>query len=540
MSASGEAPQERELVLCHGCDNEWWRNEHGLECPRCECEIVEIVRHRPFPALLDTSDEVWSQINPHDDPRDDYVDSARGPSGSSNNDNVLPHHPLHNHDPWQHDPPDPDEEDIDRVAFSPAPGVHFERTYIRPSGRRADQGGTNSNEDVIGSLFQALGGLLQGANNPNHPGGPPHARAMVFTTGPHATPQDYFPSHQHHQHHHRHQNSIRSAWSPDSEGTGRNTYTAEARIFPQDMPGHTGHPLNNLRAVMEVFLAGMQGNMRESAPEHPRQNGPDAGGGAVFSLPDLFRQAFDPSNAVHGDAVFTQEAFDRIIGQMMDQNGASSAPGPASAAAIAALPKKLVDKSMMGADGKVECSVCMDAVDVGDEVTVLPCKHWFHEQCVGIWLKEHDTCPHCRQGIMSAGGDSNTSRQPNQQPSHSQASLDPPPRLPDLQYPTTQGPFTQPGMQHPYVPGGYPTYPEPQQFVQPPPQPHGSPSSAQQGPTRPLDSSYSSRSQPRRDSSTSGSARSRGYPGGEVASNAGSGMTGWFRSLRRGSRSSES
>ena len=54
---------------------------------------------------------------------------------------------------------------------------------------------------------------------------------------------------------------------------------------------------------------------------------------------------------------------------------------------------------MLGDDGKAECSICMDRVDLGTEVTVLPCNHWFHETCVKSWLSEHDTCPHCRRGI---------------------------------------------------------------------------------------------------------------------------------------------
>ena len=114
----------------------------------------------------------------------------------------------------------------------------------------------------------------------------------------------------------------------------------------------------------------------------------------------LFAHLLNPDNAAHGDAVYTEEALDRVITQFMEQTHGTSAPGPASAEAISGLPKKEADKSMMGSDGKAECSVCMDNVDIGDEVTVLPCGHWFHGDCVGAWLKEHDTCPHCRQGIM--------------------------------------------------------------------------------------------------------------------------------------------
>ncbi|KAH8754799.1 hypothetical protein F5883DRAFT_572427 [Diaporthe sp. PMI_573] len=35
----------------------------------------------------------------------------------------------------------------------------------------------------------------------------------------------------------------------------------------------------------------------------------------------------------------------------------------------------------------------------GEEVTVLPCKHWFHGECVVSWLKMHNTCPICRASI---------------------------------------------------------------------------------------------------------------------------------------------
>ena len=150
------------------------------------------------------------------------------------------------------------------------------------------------------------------------------------------------------------------------------------------------------------------------------QNGNQPGPGGLppnFPFHSIFAQLLNPANAANGDAVYTEEALDRVISQFMDQANGSTAPGPASAEAIQGLPKKEVDKSMMGSDGKAECSVCMDSVEIGDEVTVLPCSHWFHGDCVGAWLKEHDTCPHCRQGIMpkeTGGGQTNAPRGPGQ------------------------------------------------------------------------------------------------------------------------------
>src|SRR5207248_6641402 len=36
----------QELVYCHRCQNEWYRNEHGLTCPNCESDFTEIVSER--------------------------------------------------------------------------------------------------------------------------------------------------------------------------------------------------------------------------------------------------------------------------------------------------------------------------------------------------------------------------------------------------------------------------------------------------------------------------------------------------------------
>lgn len=106
------------------------------------------------------------------------------------------------------------------------------------------------------------------------------------------------------------------------------------------------------------------------------------------------------SGGQHGDFVYSQEALDRIVSQLMEQTASSNAPGPAPQEAIDALPKIQVSEKMLGSEGRAECSICMDEVNIGEEVTELPCKHWFHQPCVSAWLHEHDTCPHCRKSIV--------------------------------------------------------------------------------------------------------------------------------------------
>jgi Zn finger protein HypA/HybF involved in hydrogenase expression len=39
-----DANADREVVYCHACSNEWYRDGHGLICPDCHSEVTEIVR----------------------------------------------------------------------------------------------------------------------------------------------------------------------------------------------------------------------------------------------------------------------------------------------------------------------------------------------------------------------------------------------------------------------------------------------------------------------------------------------------------------
>jgi hypothetical protein len=102
-----------------------------------------------------------------------------------------------------------------------------------------------------------------------------------------------------------------------------------------------------------------------------------------------------------GSHARSQEEFDRIISELMEQTANLSFPGPpgASTAAISSLPKKNVDPDMLGDSNTAECTICMADVELGETVTELYCKHWFHTDCIKVWLEQHNTCPHCRLSI---------------------------------------------------------------------------------------------------------------------------------------------
>ena len=47
------------------------------------------------------------------------------------------------------------------------------------------------------------------------------------------------------------------------------------------------------------------------------------------------------------------------------------------------------------------CAVCLSQVCKGEKVRTLPvCNHRYHADCIGAWLKNHTTCPLCRNKII--------------------------------------------------------------------------------------------------------------------------------------------
>ena len=46
------------------------------------------------------------------------------------------------------------------------------------------------------------------------------------------------------------------------------------------------------------------------------------------------------------------------------------------------------------------CSICLDS-NTENVVVELPCKHYFHEECIGKWLMERvNTCPLCKSIVL--------------------------------------------------------------------------------------------------------------------------------------------
>ncbi|KAK0102154.1 hypothetical protein ONS96_006117 [Cadophora gregata f. sp. sojae] len=113
-----DASGPRDVVFCHQCEHEWYQDEAGLVCPRCEGEITEIV-------------------TPESDPRPerefDYANNSRNPIEIDS---------------------DPEEADIEEhVTHGPGGSVLFSRTDNVYGGQTFRVGGDGNGPTIVGGRF---------------------------------------------------------------------------------------------------------------------------------------------------------------------------------------------------------------------------------------------------------------------------------------------------------------------------------------------------------------------------------------------------
>lgn len=100
------------------------------------------------------------------------------------------------------------------------------------------------------------------------------------------------------------------------------------------------------------------------------------------------------------DGLNIDESLARAVRQVL-QMGAVLAGARLADDEIRALPKVRFEQAE-----EQQCSICLDTFRSGELVTELPCRHFFHVDCVADWFQRSTRCPLCRSGchIAARGG----------------------------------------------------------------------------------------------------------------------------------------
>jgi len=116
------------------------------------------------------------------------------------------------------------------------------------------------------------------------------------------------------------------------------------------------------------------------------------------SLVGLLRGVFADEDAL--------EAFAAHAAGLEATAGSSPPISGTSEAVLAALPTREY-RASSSEDGAADvppptCAVCVCDAEEGERLRRLPCAHEFHVACVDRWLRDHRTCPMCKDDVVEA------------------------------------------------------------------------------------------------------------------------------------------
>ena len=96
--------------------------------------------------------------------------------------------------------------------------------------------------------------------------------------------------------------------------------------------------------------------------------------------------------------------LENIINYLMANDRNNYGNPPASKKAIESLESISIDEENyieLKKNGLIECSVCKEDFTLNEKLKKLPCKHYFHEGCLGPWLVQRNSCPTCRHELLT-------------------------------------------------------------------------------------------------------------------------------------------
>ncbi|XP_047311158.1 E3 ubiquitin ligase BIG BROTHER-related-like [Impatiens glandulifera] len=99
-----------------------------------------------------------------------------------------------------------------------------------------------------------------------------------------------------------------------------------------------------------------------------------------------------------GDYVYTDDEYDILFSQFVENENSMVGKPPASRAVVENLPSVVLTELDVD-NNNASCAVCKDDINIGMEAKQLPCSHRYHSECIIPWLDIRNTCPVCRHEL---------------------------------------------------------------------------------------------------------------------------------------------
>ncbi|KAM2961208.1 hypothetical protein FF1_030812 [Malus domestica] len=98
------------------------------------------------------------------------------------------------------------------------------------------------------------------------------------------------------------------------------------------------------------------------------------------------------------------EVLDRVWEDLVMEEGPEQMPQALQVQALEALPPPLRyctgSRDITSSCCSDRCTICLEDYMDGESCRVFACKHMFHSNCIDHWLKNHLTCPVCRNSVV--------------------------------------------------------------------------------------------------------------------------------------------
>lgn len=115
-----------------------------------------------------------------------------------------------------------------------------------------------------------------------------------------------------------------------------------------------------------------------------------------YSIGDAVRVPTSDSKGSPPASKVAIEKLPRVLVVSSSSKTGTSSTSP-STAAQSDDTESVIPVTKVNLDCIPPCPICTDEFEDDDDITHLPCMHYFHRQCITQWLSRNCSCPVCRK-----------------------------------------------------------------------------------------------------------------------------------------------